>query len=59
MPKLLIWSTEDSDVHFTGLEQIMSLVPDIQLFKIEGSEHSIIYSHANKINSGIIDFLKN
>ena len=58
-PKLLIWGTADTKVPFVGSEEIVSLVPDIQFFKLEGGEHAIPYSHADIVNREIIDFLKN
>jgi len=57
-PKLLIWGTKDTKVPFAGWEEIMSLVPEIEFFELEGGEHAIPYSHPDIVNREIIDFLK-
>jgi len=59
MPKMLIWGVRDDVCPFSGAEEIMAVVPDIELYSIEDGGHAIAYSHADKVNLALINFLQN
>ncbi len=59
IPTLILWGTLDSTVPYSGASKIQELFPKSKLATFEGVEHSIVYSHPEKLNQMILGFLGN
>ena len=58
-PMLLIWGEEDQWIPISIGEEFTKLNPSIQFEKIEKAGHCSMETHANEVNSKIINFLNN
>lgn len=57
IPVFAIWGTADSVVPFSGAEKAKKAIPDLQLFPVEGAEHSVTYARADVVNEILLDVL--
>jgi pimeloyl-ACP methyl ester carboxylesterase len=57
IPVYAIWGTADSIVPFSGAELAKQEIPGLELFPVEGAEHSVTYARAEVVNSILIDVL--
>lgn len=58
-PMLLIWGEEDQWIPITTGEQFKAQNPSILFEKIEKAGHCSMETHANEVNSKIVNFLNN
>ena len=54
---LLIWGTEDEEIGWTMINEIRSLIPNLEFKPVEGAGHGILFQKSNIINDFIIEFL--
>lgn len=57
IPVYAIWGTADSTVPFSGAELAKLEIPHLEVFPVEGAEHSVTYSRADLVNSILLDVL--
>ncbi len=57
IPVYAIWGTLDSTVPFSGAELAKIEIPGLEIFPIEGAEHSVTYARAGLVNNILLDVL--
>ena len=57
IPVFAIWGTSDRVVPFSGAEMAQKAIPGLQLFPVEGAEHSVTYAQADRVNEILLDVL--
>ncbi len=57
IPTIILWGTLDSTVPYDGAKKIQEFFPKSKLTAFEGVEHSIVYSHPDKVNQVVLDFV--
>ncbi len=57
IPVFAIWGTADSVVPFAGAEKASKEIPGLEIFPVEGAEHSVTYAKADVVNKILLDIL--
>jgi len=57
IPVFAIWGTADTVVPFSGAEKAKSAIPGLEIYPVEGAEHSVTYAQAEIVNGKLIEFL--
>jgi pimeloyl-ACP methyl ester carboxylesterase len=57
IPVFAIWGTADTVVPFSGAEKARRAIPGLEIYPVEGAEHSVTYAQAEIVNGKLIEFL--